>query len=738
MDATLYLYVEEKDSFTEVTRITSKDVVFIVLMNEQKVIVWQGKESPRMLRYKGGMKVATLISAKRLYNFKSEIMTEGEEPAPVRDMLAQHFGRRELTPAEIAMDDRKQVETKARAIAEKYSRGEPEPAPQKPKTPSIPERPALVHVELAKDRKDADHEHATMPAMPDKKTDQKEPGATLSIQAELRRVNLGMGRDLAASENMSLEKKQFLTKDEKSIIDEVRREQSRSDNLASVQGTKLWDEERKRQIRDQEESRHKDLEAEKHRIEAAERERIASEKRFLEEKLRKEKEELERERHALEEKLREEELARKHELEAAEKAREARKKDLIEFEVRKIDLRMQVRRKGIDYIPVPPENGRILYRIEKGVAVKMVPEYMTMGDVYLLDKGKKLFVWFGKLASLDERFFGEEIAKLLKEKRGIDTEIITIEQAQEPIDFISSFDSLFILDGNFAESVLKKEQLHASKDFILYRFKTEGGLLFMEMPKAHASITSNDSFVFDFGKDIIVWHGKDSNPEERQRSAEIATMFKKERASDVKIRVHDEGSEPGYDGFPAPVWVVLKGERRAAEMADAHRKAMETLEAQRREIALKQQQEAEAKRLIEEKKALDETERIEREMLQKEIERKKAELTPQQIEARWRDFRRKMRERRGLPPEDEAIVLDLKTGEIVPAAPASEPAPVIDKAELKRQKEKEFEQLKRIELEMLEKRVAREKPSADVEARWRADLQAKLDAQWKEIQAELA
>nr|MDO8085491.1 hypothetical protein [Candidatus Sigynarchaeum springense] len=728
MDAKLYLYVEEKDSFNEITKITSKDVVFIVLMDEQKVIVWQGKESPRILRYKGGMKVATLISTKRLYNFKSEIVTEGEEPAAIRELLAQHFGKRELSQAEIARDDRLQVEAKAKAIAEKYSHREP----------SGLEKPKLTTPAPVESRAEAittSHLPASTPV------NAPEPGARqqpTTIQAELRRVNLGMGRDLASAENISLEKKQFLSKDEKEILEEARRKQNRSENIASVQETKLWDEERKRQLRDQEEARQRELEAERRRAEAAERERMENEKRFMEEKLRKEKEKMEQERLSLEEKLREEEIARKREQEAAEKAREARKKDLVEFEVRKIDLRMQVRRKGIDYIAQPPPEGsRILYRIEKGIAVKMQPEYMTMGDVYLLDKGNKVFVWNGKLASLDERFFGDEIAKLLKEKRGLETEIISIEQANEPIDFVSCFESLSILDGNFAESILKKEQVGTSKDFILYRIKTEGGLLFMEMPKSHSSVTSNDSFLFDFGKEIIVWHGKDSNPEERQRSAEIATLFKKERGAGVKVRVHEEGSEPAYDQFPAPVWPILMGEKRAAEMADAYHKAMSVLEAQRREAALKQQQEAEAKRLLEEKKALDETERIEREMLQKEIERKKAELTPQQIEAKWRDFRRKMRERRGLPPEDETIKIDLATGEgITEAKTVAAPVPEVDKAQLKKQKEKEFEQLKRIELEMLEKRITREKPAAEVETRWRADLQAKLDGQWKEIQEE--
>ncbi len=725
MDAKLYLYVEDKDSFVEIAKVTSKDVVFVVINEEQKVIVWQGNESPRMLRYKGGMKVATLISTKRLYNFKSEVLTEGEEPTPIRDFMAQHFGRRDLTPTEIARDDRKQVETKAKEIADKFTHGEPAPSPQKPRPGIAPERPALTHVE------------SKTASIPDKKTETKEQRGTTSIQAELRRVNMGMGRDLAASENISLEKKQFLSKDEKGIIEDVRREQHRSDNLASVQETKLWDEERKRQLKDQDENRHRDLDAEKRRTEVAERERMASDKHFMEEKLRKEKEEMGRDRRALGEKLHEEELARKYEQEAAAKAREARKKDLVEFEVRKIDLRMHIRHKGIDYIAMPPPVGsRILYRIEKGIAVKMQPEYMTMGDVYLLDKGNKLFVWNGKLASLDERFYGDEIAKMLKEKRGLDTEIITIEQAEEPVDFISSFRSLSILDGNHAESILKKEQVGASKDFIMYRFKTEGGLLFMEMPKSHASVTSNDSFLFDFGKEIIVWHGKDSNPEERQRSDEIASMFKKERGPDVKIRMHDEGSEPGYDQFPAPVWPILKGEKRATEMADAYKKAMNALEAQRHEIVLKQKQEAEAKQLVQDKKALDETERIEREMLQKEIERKKAEFTPQQIEAKWRDLRRKMRERRGLPPEDEAIKIDLTTGEVAVTQAVVASVPEIDKVQFKKQKEKEFEQLKRIELEMLDKRITREKPASDVETRWRTDLQAKLDGQWKEIQEE--
>nr|MDO8111094.1 hypothetical protein [Candidatus Sigynarchaeota archaeon] len=738
MDAKLYLYNEDKDTFSEITKVTSQDVVFVVINEEQKVLVWQGHDSNRMQRYKAAMKVATLISTKRLYNFKSEIVSEGEENAAIKEFIARKFGKRDLSQTEIARDDRKQVEAKAKEIAERFAKGEPAISRPKPATPASSTVPPVLEkraAAMAEARAESRIDRPVVPTAP-KKEDVKEKRENVSIQSELRRVNLGLGRDMASTENMSLEKKQFLSKDEKEILDEVRREQSRSDNIASVQETKLMDEERRQKLQEMEGEHRRQADASKRKSEHVERERIENEKDLLQEKLRKEKEELTQDRLKLEEKLKEEELGRKRGQEAQMREREVRKKDVVEFEMRKIDLRMQARRKGVDYIATPPAGSRILYRIEKGVAVKMEQEYLTMADVYLLDKGNEIFTWNGKLATLDERFFGDEIAKLLKEKRGEGAKITVVEQAKEPLDFISSFQSLMILDGNFAQSVLKKEQVASAKDFFFYRIKTEGGLLFMEMPKNHESITSDDSFLFDYGNLIIVWHGKGSNPEERARSSEIASMFAKERGQSVKIKDINEGIDPAYDQLPPQVWEILKGEAQANSLAGTYNKAMDALEKQRRERELKLQQEEETKRLADEKKSLEQMERIEREMLQKEIERKKLELTPQQIEEKWREFRRKLRVRRGLPEEEVPVKLDLKTGEPVKEVKVVPAAPAVDKVQLKKQREKEHDQLKRIELEMLEKRIAREKPAPDVEAKWRSDLKQKLNAQWNEIQEE--
>ena len=741
------MFLEDKDKFVEISKITSQDVIFIVDNDDKKVIVWNGVQSSRVARYKSSMKVATLISQQRLYNFKSEIMIEGEEPDSIKEFLAEKFGKRELSQAEIARDDRKQVEAKAKKISERYSQSEQKPSAATIKQKSVTtskqpasrqsQKPSLskpatikpVKVQVSEGKK-------VQSTLAQKKTEKPAKSQSSTIKDELRRVNLQMGSDMAESDNISLDKKKYLSKDERQVIDEVKREQSRSDNIASIQEKKLMDEEKKKKQKDLEAQRKRQVDAEKRKTEKVELERIEKEKQFIEEKLRQEKAEMEQQRLDREEKLKEEERERHEDIEAQAAAREASQEEVVEFEMRKLDLRMQIRRKGVGYIPQSEEGSQVLYRIEQGSAVPMNVEYLTMGDVYLLDKGSQVFVWNGRLASLDEKFFGSEIGKMLKEARGPGTKVTIIEQAAEPSEFIMSFKWLMILDGNFADSILKKENVQSAKDFILYRIKTESGPLFMEMPKDHASITSNDSFLFDFGNQIIVWHGKDSNPEELQKSNEIADAFKQERDPSVKVKNVDEGSEPSYDQFPPEVWVILKGEDQAGKLEASYNRAMGAMEKQRKERELKKQQETEAKQLVEKKKSVDEMERIEREMLQKEIERKKGQLTPQQIEEKWREFRKKMRVRRGLPEEEPVIAPETGGGEIEEgAAEEVQEAPVVDLAAEKAQKEKELEQLKRIELDMLEKKIQRNKPEPDVEAKWREDLQKKLDDKWNAIQA---
>ena len=121
-------------------------------------------------------------------------------------------------------------------------------------------------------------------------------------------------------------------------------------------------------------------------------------------------------------------------------------------------------------------------------------------------------------------------------------------------------------------------------------------------------------------------------------------------------------------------------------------------------------------------------------MLEKEIERKKEQLTPKEIEDKWKAFRKEMRKRRGLPEE-----------EVFPAPATGEPAgkPIEEeekeltpeeKQKLKQQKLREVDELFRIEKEMLEKKIERDKPEPEEEEKLRAELQEKIEKQKKKVE----
>jgi hypothetical protein len=553
-----------------------------------------------------------------------------------------------------------------------------------------------------------------------------------AVKQELLKLSSkGTSRDA-----MSLDKKKMLTPDERKIEDEARQGQSRADNEMSVQGLRMIDQDRKQKISRQERDRQQIIQADKRKTDTQVQQRVARDKQAMEQKLRAEKDQMEQERQELQEKLQRQEEERHLEEEERKRAREAMKEEIKAFEIRKINLRMQLRKEGVDYLAPPEVDTHVLYRIEQGTAIPMPVEYLTSGDVYLLDAGSKITVWKGGNASLDEKFFGEEIAKLLKQKRGTDVTLSIIDQFKETPDFLTAFKSLQVIEGDFAQSELKLEDVHAAKNFALFRIKSEVGLLFHEMPKDHSSITSNDSFLFDLGNRIIIWHGKDASLAERNSSETIAELFRQERGESFDITIIEEGKEPAHNTLPNEVWVILKGEDEAASLRDSYERAVNALEQQRLERERKKQEQDAAKRVLDDKKTLEQMERIERQMLQKEIDRKKDELTQEEIETKWADFRRKMRVRRGLPEEEEAPSTPARavaeSGDVEGEAAAAEevePAqaePDIDA--IKAKKEKEYEQLVRIETEMLEKKIQKEQPDEENEAALRQKLQNKLDA----------
>ena len=772
MDIEIYLYDEDKEDFKKIEKHTSNDCIYVVCHEEKTVYIWQGAQASRMQKYKAGTKVTSLISEKQFYGYRHQVIEESDEPDSIKPFIEDHFGRRDLTPQEIAEEDRNLVKQKVQAISERFQSSDsanpvsPSSSPtaatgKDPVYNDFKQKIALAKKKGASSDKSS-KETTVEPLVKQDSTQEKESEEgttpeeenqdysalgkkTKEVETdEIKQVVKSMTGNLGSGMSSGMPKKnQDQSEVEKKIKDEFKREQERADNEISVEAVKIIDQDKQGELRKEEDERIHALEKKKIKREMDEEERIAYEKKFLEEKLKHEKELMEAERKQLEEKLRQEDIARKKHLKNLETEREAKKKEIVEFEMRKIDLRMKLRQDGVDYIQPPPEGGN-LYRIEEGKPLPMEENYLTMADVYMLDKGNEIYTWNGMNAALDEKFFGEEIPKLLKKARGGDVSLHNVDQFQEPPAFVTSFKSLKIIDADYTSSILKLNDVKNEKGCLLFKVKTESGLLFQEVTMDHDSISNDDSYLFDFGRQIFIWHGRDANPDERNQSEKIAKAFAAERQGGVSITIIEEGKEPEYGKLPAEVWLVLKGEEEAAKLKLAHEKAVSKLEQIRLERERNEREVQERKKEEDDKKALVEMERIEREMLEKEIERKKDKLTPAEIEEKWRSFRKKMRKRRGLPEEEdvtfEEVMAEMRDEKPEPEEPEIVKTPeeiAAEKEKRKREIKMEFEQLKRIEEEMLAKKIDRENPTPEKEQQLRDDLAAKLDKKWTKMQADL-
>ncbi|MHA1792697.1 MAG: hypothetical protein ACTSVI_08640, partial [Promethearchaeota archaeon] len=736
----IYIFNDEKNDFEEISGISSEDVVFIIISEEKKIIIWHGKESRRMAQYKAGMKVSSLISSRQLYGYKYDIIKEGEEYPLLQTFIKSRYGKRYKTPEEIAKEDRKLVKEKVQAISSRYTRekekineteiGSPPSMPKKQES-SLKELTTPVTSRIEQGHHEELHEEKDEKEKVEEKGKEQVIVDDDKIKEEIRSMTKNLGAEMG-KRNLDLEKKHFLSKEEREIMDEVRKESMRSDNLINIEEVRLLNEEKKKKIEEEEMRRVARLEEEKKRVEVLERERVEKEKKFLQEKLRKEKEIMRSEREELKRRLEEERIKRQKELEELDKKRKQQQEDVVNFELKKIELRMQVRKKGVDYLEDVPAGAKVLYHINQDFAEKCDDYNLTSEDVYLLDIHDAIHVWFGKYSSIEERFFGSEIAKLIKLKRNNELAIHELEQDRESDDFITLFNDLWIINGS-RKDVLRDFKNRTSINKI-YTFLVEikkDSLIFRERGANNDTIKSDGIFLIEKGKDFLLWFGRDLPPEILMKDE--ALKEKIEKLFDIKLNFNivKEGREPRYQDLSHEFWEIIVGLEKAYDMREKHEEEVMAVKRKLEEEERKRKQEKELKRLEEEKRALNEIERIERELLQKEIERRKNELTPEDIEDLWKNFRNKMRKRRGLPEEEPETTKE-KTQEDKEktTSETSSSTPKIltieEKRKIKEQKLKELEQLKRIELEMLEKRIMRAKPSFEEEARWRKDLDEKI------------
>ncbi|MFX1391183.1 MAG: hypothetical protein ACFE9Z_14045 [Promethearchaeota archaeon] len=200
-----------------------------------------------------------------------------------------------------------------------------------------------------------------------------------------------------------------------------------------------------------------------------------------------------------------------------------------------------------------------LFLIDQGNLVEIKKNIFSSGDVYLVDDENTIYVWIGNKCSVDEKTAGAAQARTLDQQRGGAAKIITVDQGQEPKEFlkaISPLGAMKIVEKNYAKTLLKDVTtgdwagFHEWKN-VLYRVSSEefediNAMKMIQVPFKNESLDSEDCFIADLGNKVYIWQGNACTTKERVKSGQWARVIDAERAGLQQETIFEEGDDAEF------------------------------------------------------------------------------------------------------------------------------------------------------------------------------------------------
>lgn len=200
-----------------------------------------------------------------------------------------------------------------------------------------------------------------------------------------------------------------------------------------------------------------------------------------------------------------------------------------------------------------------LFLVDQGNLHEIFKPVFSMGDVYVVDDDKTIYVWIGSKASVDEKTAGAAQARTLDQQRGGAAKIITVDENQEPSAFlkiINPMGAMKVVEKNFAKTLLKDVSTGDWAGFeewknILYRVSAEefegiNAMKMIQVPFAKDSLESEDCYVADLGNKVYIWQGRTCNVKEKVKAGQWARNIDSERAGSQNERIFEEGDDSEF------------------------------------------------------------------------------------------------------------------------------------------------------------------------------------------------
>jgi len=197
--------------------------------------------------------------------------------------------------------------------------------------------------------------------------------------------------------------------------------------------------------------------------------------------------------------------------------------------------------------------------VNKGSLEKISKPVFSMGDVYVVDDNKTIYVWIGSKASVDEKTAGAAQARTLDQQRGGAAKIITVDENQEPSAFlklINPMGTMKVVEKNIAKTLLKDVSTGDWAGFeewknILYRVSSEefegiNAMKMIQVPFTKDTLNSEDCFVADLGNKVYIWQGRTCNVKEKVKAGQWARNIDFERAGSQNEQIFEEGDDSEF------------------------------------------------------------------------------------------------------------------------------------------------------------------------------------------------
>jgi advillin len=200
---------------------------------------------------------------------------------------------------------------------------------------------------------------------------------------------------------------------------------------------------------------------------------------------------------------------------------------------------------GLEYCPGGVESGfqhveheyrtRLLHlkgrRVIRSREVNLSTSSLNTGDVFILDAGLKLYLWYGPKANTREKAKGVEVVSRIRDdERGARAEVIFMEEDPTNQEFWNALGGYADITSEGEPDELEERVL--ADQIKLFRVSDATGSMSIDqvtVPDGKLRkdmLATEDVFILDAGRrEIFVWIGRRSTPEEKKRGMVYAAQY---------------------------------------------------------------------------------------------------------------------------------------------------------------------------------------------------------------------